>query len=50
MIWPLLATVAVTLGCWIPLWPMLFPRDHPRYVAPSVVAYVPNVTFRGGLF
>lgn len=39
----------LTVLCWIPLWPMLFPRDHPRYVAPSVVADIPNTTFHGGL-
>lgn len=43
----LLATVAATLGCWIPLWPMLFPRDHPRYVGPVVRFDVPNTTYRG---
>lgn len=43
-------TAAFTAACWVPLWPMLFPRDHPRYVAPQTVADVPNVTFRGGMF
>jgi hypothetical protein len=41
--------VALTAATWLPLWPMLFPRDHPRYVPPSVVADIPNVTFSGGL-
>ncbi len=49
MIASLAALVALTVGCWVPLWPMLFPRDHPRYVAPCVVLDVPNVTFYGGL-
>lgn len=50
MILPLLYTAALTVGCWVPLWPMLFPRDHPRFVAPVVIADVPNTTYRGGLF
>jgi hypothetical protein len=36
-------------ACYVPLWKMLFPRAHPRYVPPAVLADIPNVTFRGGL-
>lgn len=48
MIANLLFLVALSLGCCLPLKPMLFPRDHARYVAPAV-ADIPNVTYRGGL-
>lgn len=36
-------------ACYVPLWKILFPREHPRYEPPVVVADIPNVTFRGGL-
>jgi hypothetical protein len=42
-------TAAMSLASAAVYWPMLYPRDHPRYVAPSVIADIPNTTFRGGL-
>lgn len=49
MIAGLLLTVAMSLASAAVYWPMLFPRDHPRYVGPVVNADVPNVTYSGGL-
>lgn len=41
--------IAISLANFVVLRPMLFPRYHPRYVSPAVVADIPNTTFRGGL-
>lgn len=34
----------LTAACWIPLWPMLFPREHPRERTPQVIADIPVPT------
>lgn len=49
MIHSLIYFVVLTVASLLPLKPMLYPRDHPRYVAPAVVADIPNVTYRGVL-